>query len=256
MRIVIFTQNDVFYLGRHLDYLIKNMPSFVQIDGFVVLGFSPFGKESYLLKKIYRIYESFGLFYSLKYMIKYLHIQIFDRKYLIRNILNKYNIPEIKLPNNNINSAQSLNMLNSLKLDLIISISANQIFKKKLLQLPKYGCINLHTALLPKYKGLMPTFWALKNNEPEIGVTVFFMDEGIDTGDIIVQDKLPILPSDTLELLINKTKRLGMDAIIKAINLIYSGNAKTFRPPEEGSYYTFPTRKDVNEFIASGKLLW
>ena len=65
----------------------------------------------------------------------------------------------------------------------------NQIFKKQIIELAPKGCINLHTALLPKYRGLMPTFWVLKNNEKYTGVSVFFVDKGIDSGPIIVQRK-------------------------------------------------------------------
>ena len=75
---------------------------------------------------------------------------------------------------------------------MLVSILGNQIFKRKLIDLAPKGCINLHTALLPKYRGLMPTFWALKNNEKNTGVSVFFVDEGIDSGPIIIQKKVVI----------------------------------------------------------------
>ena len=150
-----------------------------------------------------------------------------------------------------------MEVLKSLKPDIIISISANQIFKKNILALPSLGCLNLHTALLPYYKGLMPTFWAMKNNEKEIGVSVFIMDEGIDTGEIIVQKIIPIEQHDSLETLIGKTKKIGMDAIIESINLLHSGDYKSTRyPPNSGSYYSFPTRRDVKEFINAGKRFW
>lgn len=256
MNIIIITQNDPFYLGKYLDYLFSNMPDFAKIAGIIILDFSPFGKAESIFKRIRRIYQVFGLYFFVRYLCRYLYIMLFNRKYLIKFVINKYNIEEIVLPNNNLNSPESINYIKKIKPDLIISISANQIFKKELLDLPRYRCLNLHTALLPKYKGLMPAFWALKNDEPEAGVSVFFIDEGIDTGDILVQKTIPIEPDDTLDKLIHKTKKLGMDSLLRAINMIESKNLKTFKPSGEGSYYTFPTNKDVREFINAGKKFW
>jgi len=171
--------------------------------------------------------------------------------------MKRNNVEEILLPSKNINAKKSLEMLKTFDPDLIISITANQIFKKRLLNLPKHGCLNLHSALLPNYKGLMPTFWVLKNDEKEMGVSVFFMDEGIDTGEILVQRAFPIEQKDTLENLIDKNKKIGMDTIVKSIELIQSGNYQTKKFPEGmGSYYSFPTRKDVKEFTRAGKKFW
>lgn len=256
MNIIIITQNDVFYLGKYFEYLITKLPEWAKIGGIIISDFSPFGKAESILKRISRSYEVFGFNFFVRYLLKYIYAISLNRKYLIRSVMTKYNIEEIILPNNNLNSSDSVNFIKEFKPDLIISISSNQIFKKGLLKLPKYGCINLHTALLPKYKGLMPTFWALKNNESEIGVSVFFMDEGIDTGGIIIQEIIPIEPCDTLETLINKTKKVGMDAIIDSINRIKSVNVNTFKATGNGTYYTFPTRKDVKEFLNDGKKFW
>jgi methionyl-tRNA formyltransferase len=256
MNIIIITQNDVFYLGKYLEYLIHKLPEWAKISGIIISDFSPFGKAESIFKRIRRSYEVFGFNFFVRYLLKYIYAILLNRNYLIRCVIAKYNIEEIKLPNYNLNSLDSVSFLTKLKPDLIISISANQIFKRELLKLPKYGCINLHTALLPKYKGLMPTFWALKNNESEIGVSVFFMDEGVDTGDILIQKIIPVEPSDTLETLINKTKKVGMDAIINAVNKINSGDVQTFKPIGIESYYSFPTKIDVKEFINAGKKFW
>ena len=74
--------------------------------------------------------------------------------------------------------------------DLLVSILGNQIYREPIINLASNGCINLHTALLPKYRGLMPSFWVLRNGEYYTGVSVFFVDEGIDSGPIIVQKKV------------------------------------------------------------------
>lgn len=217
MNVIFITQDEPFYLGKHFNYLFSNLPSWVSVSGIVILEASPFGKGESFLKKLKKTYDVFGTVFFFRYMLRFMDSKLLKRKYLIRNIMRKYHINEICLPQKNINSKESFKKIAIYNPDLIISITANQIFKQDLLKLPKYGCLNLHTAKLPKYKGLMPTFWALKNDEKEIGVSVFIMDKGIDTGDVIVQKDVTIDPSDTLETLINKTKKIGMDSIIEAI---------------------------------------
>jgi len=257
LRIIIITQNEPFYLGKHIDYLLARLPFWAKVSGVVVLDASPFGKPESFLARILRTYNVFGLIFFLRYTVKYIYAKLINTRFQINNVLAKYNISQIELPVNNINSKKSLEVFRSLRPDIIISISANQIFKHNLLTLPAHGCLNLHTALLPYYKGLMPTFWAMKNNEKEIGVTVFSMDEGIDTGEIVVQKIIPIEQDDSLETLISKTKKIGMDAIIEAIHLLYSGEYTTTRlSPNSGSYYSFPTRQDVKEFINAAKRFW
>ena len=139
------------------------------------------------------------------------------------------------------------------KPDLLVSILGNQIFKKPILNLAPRGCINLHTALLPKYRGLMPTFWVLKNNEKKTGLSVFFVDEGIDSGPIIVQEEVEI-GNRTQEELILLTKKLGMEAIAKSIDLIQRGEVQLIKNDNsKKTYFSFPTRKDVLEFRRNGK---
>jgi len=170
----------------------------------------------------------------------------------INSFLKKNNIPNIQL-SSSVNSNDSLNKIKSFKPDLLVSILGNQIFKRELLDLAPKGCINLHTALLPKYRGLMPTFWVMKNNEKYTGVSVFFVDEGIDSGPIIVQEKVQIT-NLTQAQLIKKTKKIGMELIVKAVKLISEDNLILIPNPEsEKTYYSFPTRNDVIEFNKNGK---
>jgi methionyl-tRNA formyltransferase len=135
----------------------------------------------------------------------------------------------------------------------LISVLGNQIFKKPLLNIAPKGCINLHTAMLPKYRGLMPTFWVMKNNEKYTGVSVFFVDEGIDSGPIIVQEKVQI-NNLTQAQLIKLTKKIGMKLIVKAVKIISDNNLVLIPNPEsDKTYYSFPTREDVIVFKKIGK---
>jgi len=251
MRVVLITQDDPFVLPKHLDYLIKSFPKHSKIVACVLLEASPYAKRGSFLSKIIHIWKIFGTKFLLHYGLKYIKSR-FNKAERVKFVLEKYDIPIIKLKHS-INHSESIAQIKKYKPDLLISILSNQIFKEPILTLAPKGCINLHSALLPKYRGLMPTFWVLKNNEKITGVSVFFMDKGIDNGPIIVQKKFEV-GNRTLEELIDYAKKIGMDAIIEAVDLIYKDEYNLIENrDEESTYYSFPTRRDVKEFLRKGK---
>ena len=250
MRIVIITQNEPFYLSQNLNYLISNLKKGQEIVGVVIAEVSPFGKKESFIKKALKTKKIFGLNFFMYYSFKFIYSKMF--KTSVRTTLNRLNIPEIIIEGS-INSKKNIKLINSYSPDLLISILGNQIFKKPLIDLAPKGCINLHTALLPKYRGLMPTFWVLKNNEQFTGVSVFFVDEGIDSGPIIVQETVEI-GQKTQQQLIKQTKQIGMNLILKSIDLISRDELKLIvNPDSEKSYYSFPKREDVIKFKQLGK---
>ena len=253
MRIIIITQDDPFYLKENLAYLLSLLPSQFKIVGCIVSDVSPFGKKDSFFKKALKTYNIFGIKFFIYYSIKFIYSKIFKNS--IKNFLKTENITQIKL-SEPINNKSSLKLIKSFNPDLLVSILGNQIFKKDLISLAPKGCINLHTALLPKYRGLMPTFWVLKNNEEYTGVSVFFVDEGIDSGPIILQKKIEIKDMSQSEL-IKATKHLGMELIAESIYLISENKVKLISNPDsEMTYYSFPTSNDVKEFLRSGKIFF
>ena len=90
--------------------------------------------------------------------------------------------------------------------DLIVVAAFGQILPQKLLDIPKYGCINVHTSLLPKYRGAAPIQWAIINGEKKSGVTIMQMDAGLDTGDILMQEELELDPKETAETLFDSAQ--------------------------------------------------
>ena len=251
MRIVIITQNEPFYLTKSLRYLLNILPDNSEIVGCVVADVSPFGKKESFLTKAKKTYDIFGLKFFTYYTLKYLKSKVNSNNNVF-NFLKSSSIPIITI-DQPINKPKSVNKIKSFKPDLLVSILGNQIFKSPILNLAPKGCINLHTALLPKYRGLMPSFWVMKNNEQKTGVSVFYVDEGIDSGPIIVQTEVEI-GNRTQEELINHTKKLGMEAIAKSIDLIQKNEVKLIEnDPSKKTYFTFPTRQDVLEFKKNGK---
>ncbi len=251
MRLVILTQDDPFYLARNIDYLLTKLPPYAEVVATVVFDVSPFGKRESFTDKMKKTYQIFGFPFFVRYGVKFLRSKL-DPNNNVRNTLARYNIPLIQIEGN-INKDENLAKLKAYQPDLYVSIAGNQIFKRKLLDSATFGCINLHTALLPKYRGLMPSFWVLRHGEKRTGVSVFFVDEGIDSGPILVQHPVEI-GNMTQQQLIDVTKKMGMDAILEAIDKIHTGNYQLQEnDASQMTYFTFPTRDDVRAFLAAGK---
>lgn len=251
MRITILTQSDTFFLAENISYLIKKLPVHSKIVSTVVFDVSPFGKRESFFNKAKKTINVFGLSFFIHYSIKYF-VYKFNSAKSVYKVLKNYGIPIIQL-SKSINHPESISVIKSFEPDLLISIAGNQIFKKQLLALASKGCLNLHTALLPKYRGLLPTFWVMKNDEKYTGVSVFFVDEGIDSGPIVVQERVEI-GNRTQEELIKYTKKLGMEAITKAIDLIEKDEIELMENDDsKKTYFSFPTREDVKDFLARGK---
>jgi methionyl-tRNA formyltransferase len=254
MRITLLTQSDPFYLAENIDYLIAQLPNHSTIVSAVLFDVSPFGKRESFSAKIIRTFRIFGTWFFINYGSQYI-MNRFRRRKSVEYVFERHHIPVIKLVNQ-VNHRESLASIKSFSPDLLISIAGNQIFKRPLIDLAPQGCLNLHSALLPKYRGLMPSFWVLKNGENETGVSVFFVDEGIDSGPILVQKRLIIEHAMSQAELILKTKKLGMIAIIEAIELINIGNYNLIENSDsEQTYFSFPTRKDIISFKKDGKRL-
>tara|TARA_X000000950_G_C13907800_1_gene657674 strand:- start:2167 stop:3048 length:882 start_codon:yes stop_codon:yes gene_type:complete len=122
------------------------------------------------------------------------------------------------LPNQSVNSESFLRLLNNYDCDILVSMSFNQIFKKKILNATKYGVINCHAGMLPFYRGRNVLNWVLINDESEFGITVHHVDEGIDTGDIIIQKAFQISEEDNynslLKIAYNKCGSILHEALV------------------------------------------
>lgn len=137
----------------------------------------------------------------------------------------------------NINDQNFLNKIKSLNLDLIVCVNFDQILKKDIINLPTIGCINTHASLLPKYRGRAPLNWAMINGEKYSGVTVHFIDEGIDTGDILLQEKIKIDEDYYISDLLNKVKKIYPKIVLNAIRALESNNLNLIKPDLSKGFY-------------------
>jgi len=239
--IVIFTSESVYSYILLGDFVTKYHESISSI--YVSKSLKRQKIHKFFIKKImgglgFRYYLQ-RVFHNLKH------------KYKQRSIISlatKYSIPTIYT--SNINDMGMIDNVRTEKPDVILSIYFDQIIKKDMLMIPSFGILNVHLSMLPKYRGVKPVFWVLKNNESTTGITIHMMDEDLDTGDILAQREVEISPDDTVDSLSVKMSEVGSKLLLDAMNSINS-NSYTFKKQNFtcGSYYSQPTRKDLLEFI-------
>lgn len=123
--------------------------------------------------------------------------------------------------------------------DMIVTCAYGQIIPEEILDYPKYGCINVHASLLPKYRGGAPIHRAIINGDSETGITIMYMDKGMDTGNIISQEKIKIEDDDNLETLSNKLSVLGTDLLLKTIPSILDGTNESIKQDESLVTYAY-----------------
>jgi methionyl-tRNA formyltransferase len=143
-----------------------------------------------------------------------------------------------------------VSQLQELQPDLIVVAAYGQILPKSILDLPRFGCLNVHTSLLPKFRGAAPIQWAILEDEKVTGVTIMKMDPGLDTGDILTQAETPILPEDNAQTLHDRLAQIGAELLVKTIPTYISGTIVPRPQPAEGSTYA---RKITKE---DGRLDW
>jgi methionyl-tRNA formyltransferase len=131
-----------------------------------------------------------------------------------------------------------------LKPDLFVVVAYGQILPKSLLNIPKYGAVNVHASLLPRYRGAAPVAWAILKGEKVTGVTTMVMDEGMDTGDILLQTEVPISDEETCETLHDRLALLGAQLLLKTLENMEKGNVRPIPQDPSKATYAPPLKKE------------
>lgn len=133
------------------------------------------------------------------------------------------------------NNPEFLEEVRKLNPDLICVVAYGKILPQELLDIPKYGCVNVHGSLLPEYRGAAPIQWAVLNGDKKTGVTTMFMNAGMDTGDMILKEEVEIGEDETTGELWDRLKTIGANLLIKTVKEIENGTATRIKQPEEGT---------------------
>src|SRR5580658_7983477 len=132
---------------------------------------------------------------------------------------------------------QFIEQLRQLKPDLMVVVAYGQILPPALLDVPPHGCLNVHTSLLPKYRGAAPIQWAIADGESETGVTIMKMDAGLDTGPMLSTRSTPIESADNSQTLHDRLARLGAELLAETIPGYVAGKISPQPQPREGASY-------------------
>lgn len=131
--------------------------------------------------------------------------------------------------------------------DVIVVVAFGQILPKSILEIPRYGCVNIHASLLPKYRGAAPIQWAVIDGEKETGVTTMFMNEGLDTGDMLEKEVVPLDPKETGGSLHDKLSAVGGRLILSTLKGLEDGTLKGTPQTDEGSCYAKMLKKSLGD---------
>ena len=159
---------------------------------------------------------------------------------LFDSICNKFNIQNIKV--NDINDAENIEILKSLKPDLILIMGWSQLLKKDVIEIPKLGVIGSHPTELPKYRGRAPIPWSIIKELSESALTFFYIQEGIDDGDIFAQEFFSISSNDDATSLYDKITNLGKKMIIENLKLLQNGESKRIKQVQSKFIEYWPKR--------------
>lgn len=254
MRIFFLTTNDRIFLPyffenafSRINYKIAGLaivdnPNFKKFlkNSFFFMGPSLFGRE---------------VIYQLGIRFKCLYKSIFSpsQTYSIKSVCKKFGVLFSSV--NKVNSKMFRSYLKSLDIDVLVSVACPQILRKKILGIPHQAAVNVHYGMLPFYGGLYPSFWVLAQGEKYTGVSIHYMVEKVDTGDILVQLKEEILPDDTFYSLVKRLKTtIGPRALVMALDKINADDIEVIKNcPEKGSYFSFPTKNDMARFKSIGR---
>lgn len=146
-----------------------------------------------------------------------------------------------------IKKEEAVSVLKQYDADLYVVAAFGQILSKEILDIPKYGCINIHASLLPKYRGAAPIQWAVINGEEKTGITIQQMNEGVDTGDILLQKEYYLAKDETGASLFDRLCDLGAEAIVEAIEKIKEGTVVPVKQNEAESTHAKMLTKAMGE---------
>lgn len=257
IRIEFITDDNPLYVLPFFEELLANYAAEFTISRISLCR--PMGKRSRLdlLRQLVALYGTFGSVRLFGRLLRARVLSILPRQrgaaryFSLSQLAKAYGIECERIANPN--SAEFRTGLESRRPDLLASVACPYILKAPLLAIPTQGCINIHHAPLPRYKGMMPTFWQLFHGEKNVGVTIHYMTEAIDEGGVLLQEQLPVEQHESLDRLITRAKRHGAHAMAKVFRGIAAGT-QTAVPLDNqcSSYFTFPTTAEMLAFRKRG----
>lgn len=257
MRIIILTQNEYLYLPNAIGFVCDALR-----EEIVCIVTAPaMSTHGGTLKGAIKNIRLFGVSGTMNMGIRIISARMKDklaRKGMngpfnsIEGVAGAFSVPYHHV--SKVNSQEFMSIVARHSPDLLISMSCPQVVGKGIRALFVKGCINVHGAPLPKYRGLMPAFWALRNGEKKTASTVHELAAKLDDGEIYLQKEVEITPADTWNSLVYKTKEVGAKALIEVVRRIRDGELSgSPNPEDQATYFSFPTAADRKVFKRLGR---
>jgi methionyl-tRNA formyltransferase len=249
MKLVFLTADDPIYLPSFFEHVLDERAD----DTVSVCIVPPLYKGQRRSQAAVRYYRTFGARATVQLARRILAARLRGRS--IAAVAERRGVDSRDV--DDVNAPAFLDWLRATDVDLVISVSCPQIFRRPLLELPARGALNIHGAVLPNYRGVMPSFWMLANGERDAGVSIYFMNEQIDAGDLCAQRVFGIDPGESLHSFLIRSKAVAAELLLDVVKQMEEGTIA--RQPlnlSEGSYYSWPDRMDVTRFRAAGRRLW
>jgi methionyl-tRNA formyltransferase len=249
MKLVFLTAADPIYLPTFFERVLDAYAAETQ----AVYVVPPLFKDQTTVAAARRFYRTFGVHAVIGLASRLLQARLKRRSIAAVCQERGVRVAEAR----DVNAPEFLAKLAAMRPDVIVSVSCPQIFKKPLVELPPKGCLNIHGAILPDYRGVMPSFWTLANGEDRAGVSIFFVNEQIDAGDLCGQRIFDTEPTDTLDQFLRRSKAIAADLLLEVLDAIQRGTVtRTPLDLAQGTYYSWPDKESVERFRASGRRLW
>lgn len=246
-KVFIISQDEPFYLPKTIRYILENQQAYEVIGATCLKPHRKNKSMTHWFRERTRIYTYSELLIVLRAM---LCIKIWKRNkpwYSVRKLYEHFRIPQIET--DDINADAYLDQLEQLAPDYILSISPPQLFKERLLGIPKEYCLNAHGTLLPRHRGVFGSWWMIYEGDKEAGATIHTMEVKLDAGEIVFQEEFPVEKEDTQYSLASKTKALLAKGFVQLME-----NGLEFKPVKyHESYHRAPTREQGKDFHRKGK---
>ena len=249
MKSVYLTTDDPLYLPAFYDHVLAARHA----DTLAVYVASPLYRRQTALDAALRYARTFGVGAAFGLAARVLAAKL--RRQSVAAACAKWGIPCHDVAD--VNAPEFLEKLRTLGPEVLVSVSCPQIFKRPLIDLAPRGVLNIHGAILPHYRGVLPSFWMLANGESEAGVSIYFVNEKIDAGDRVGLKTFEIRADDTLDSFLRRSKAIAADLLLEVFERVERGEAV----PEpldlsQGSYFSWPDADAVRRFRARGRKVW
>lgn len=163
----------------------------------------------------------------------------------VKEVAVKYEIP-VYTPQK-VKDPEFVETLKQISCDIIVVVAFGQLLSKEILDFPKYGCVNVHASLLPRWRGAAPIQWSILEGDKKTGVTIMQMDVGLDTGDMLATQEVPLLGTETGESLFDQLSTLGGPLLLKTLEEIENGEVKPVKQKDEESTYAKMLTREMGE---------